>query len=252
MKIATAAKTLGYTPTRLIKIVRSHDCPKGLIPANREDPAPINWIFNKAKVISYKEWSESRTGQAAVLTADELNAFLNWQFCNAGQLQRQMGTVIAISHYAGLRISEIASLRLKDVCDKKGNVSRTGLISGFNTKTNKARTIFLGQNRLQEILTSHIRQNALIDPESLLFVTARDKPFTGRYLSERYKSAFKRYGRDDISSHSGRRYFVTEMLSNDVPLKVVQKMAGHSNPMTTALYHEPTESDFEAAINKLS
>ena len=62
-------------------------------------------------------------------------------------------------------------------------------------------------------------------------------PFSANSMGRLLKRRLKDAGLPPIfSPHSFRVLVVTDLLSQDVPLKDVQYLAGHTNPKTTQIY----------------
>ncbi len=73
-----------------------------------------------------------------------------------------------------------------------------------------------------------------------------------------YRKTIKRYlrqlcreaGVTEITPHTLRQTFGTEMVRAGIPLPRVQKLMGHESPATTALYAEVAASDLQETMAK--
>jgi len=79
-----------------------------------------------------------------------------------------------------------------------------------------------------------------------------DKPLSGSTLYKVVKARTFSAIQIDISPHDLRRTFITELLSKNVDLGTVSKLAGHSNITTTQIYDKRDESVMRNAIDLLS
>lgn len=244
-------KITGYTSIKLLKLIHKKKY-KLLMPTNEKAP-PEDWAFFEEQVKKFISHSKARQGQAKVFSATELTKVINWFMAFKKPSERKNACLIAISHYTGLRNVEISRLLLNDLVDENWELKDKFLINSQRTKTNRARTVVLYHPKLIPILNKFVKDRREVGTKltELLFVTTKHKQYSRVYLANYFKHIYGRVGYYQHSSHSGRRYFITEMLSNDVPIKTAQILAGHTSSATTARYHEPREDDFIRAINKV-
>jgi len=62
---------------------------------------------------------------------------------------------------------------------------------------------------------------------------------------------YQRAGIVGASSHSGRRWFMTELARNGVHARIIQQRAGHSSLATTQRYIEVTPDMERQAVRSL-
>ena len=77
-----------------------------------------------------------------------------------------------------------------------------------------------------------------------LFKSQKGGGFTKITLQRCIKDLFRKVGLDDqVSTHSMRRTFVTNLFENGVDVKIVSKLVGHTNVQTTfnTYYHVRNE-----------
>ena len=129
---------------------------------------------------------------------------------------------------AGLRVSELANLRIADIDSKnmqirinqgKGNVDRYSLLSVANL----------------EVLREYYKQ---YHPKDWLF-PGQDptKAINSRTLSTIFKEAKRKVGiKKPVSIHSLRHSFATHLLEDGVPISHIQKLLGHKSVGTTCVY----------------
>ncbi len=86
--------------------------------------------------------------------------------------------------------------------------------------------------------------NGIADDERIFPITER---YVERFL--KYATDFLEY--DDISTHSFRKFFATEIyLNNDYNIVLVQTLLQHSSPAITQRYIGISTKEVEAALNK--
>jgi integrase/recombinase XerD len=64
-----------------------------------------------------------------------------------------------------------------------------------------------------------------------------------------YFNIYKGAGLQNCSSHSGRRTFATEIANKGVSIRVLQKLLGHKNIQTTAIYVDANDDMLRRAVN---
>jgi len=134
---------------------------------------------------------------------------------------------------SGLRVSELVSLKLRQVSQDMGVVRVVG-------KGSKERLVPLGEEAIAWI-RQYLKEAR---PELLggraaddLFVTARGSAMTRQmfwHLLRRY--AAQAGLKKSISPHTLRHAFATHLLNHGADLRVVQLLLGHSDISTTQIY----------------
>lgn len=197
----------------------------------------LNHIFNTAikdKVVNhnpvkyikrYKEKSRDR-----VLNSNEIKALL--QACSDSRNQ-ELYYIVLVAIYTGMRYSNIVNMKRSNI---SGNVY---LLDGCETKSGKEQFIYLNQKLLNE-LNNYMHKYCIND---YLFKTKRVK--------RSFKTALLKAGIENFRFHDLRRTFATTLLYNDVNIKTIQNMLGHSSIMMTERYLANDSKKELDAINKL-
>ena len=155
-----------------------------------------------------------------------------------------------LSHLAGLRVGEIASLVVKDVIDDRGEVRDQLRLSAAITKGGQARVVFLS-DRLRREIVCYRRTLERISPVSPLLVTQKGSAFTANTLCQLMGRLYRKAGLDGATSHSGRRWFITRLAHSGVSAKVIMTLAGHKNLGTTQRYIDVRDDMMRAAVELL-
>lgn len=140
----------------------------------------------------------------------------------------------------GMRISEAISLNRDDLREKSNEIPIRG-------KGNKIRVVFVSPEA-QEAIQAYISQRADIDPALFIRhkkgVGAQDDlrltPRTIQRLIKKY--AVKAGITKDITPHTLRHSFATDLLSNGADVRQVQELLGHSSITTTQVYTHLTDT----------
>ncbi len=148
---------------------------------------------------------------------------------------------------AGLRVSELASLRLDDLHRREGYLRCMG-------KGRKERVVPLHGKALEAI--SHyldaVRPSLAKNPqEDAVFLTRIGNPFTRQGLWDLIRRLVHRAGiAKKVSPHTLRHSFASHLLSNGAPLRVIQEMLGHADIATTQIYTHVDSSRLLAVHNR--
>ncbi|MBN1676776.1 MAG: site-specific tyrosine recombinase XerD [Kiritimatiellae bacterium] len=152
--------------------------------------------------------------------------------------------VLELFYATGLRVSEIANLRLEDVHVGEGYVRCLG-------KGGKERVVPVGgtargwvERYIREARGAFVRKA----DEDALFLTYRGRRFSRKGLWHMFKTYARKAGiTKDISPHTLRHSFASHLLSNGAPLRVIQEMLGHADIATTQIYTHVDEGRLLAA-----
>ncbi len=172
-------------------------------------------------------------GQAKTFTPEELQIVLSYVSGRRFSLRNRM--LILISFWSGMRVGEIASLRVEDVIDGKGVIRAEIRLDASQTKGKHARTVFLPA-KLREELQGYADLCSFRDRRQPFFMTAGGKPFSANVLTQHFFWLYRKAGIDGASSHSGRRSFITKLASKGIGVRVLASLAGHRSIAVTQKY----------------
>ncbi|HMP72949.1 MAG TPA: site-specific tyrosine recombinase XerD [Kiritimatiellia bacterium] len=155
----------------------------------------------------------------------------------APDLTRPLGlrdrAILEIMYAAGLRVSEVASLRLADLHQDAGYIRCLG-------KGRKERVVPVGKTALAYIqqYREEVRPHlARASTSPALFLTRRGEPLSRKTLWAMIRAYAVKAGIGrPISPHTLRHSFATHLLANQAPLRVIQEMLGHADIATTQRY----------------
>lgn len=140
--------------------------------------------------------------------------------------------MLALAYGCGLRRSEVVGVGVKDVDLDSGAVRVLG-------KGNKERIVFLpsGARLAVEGWLGHRGR----DDGPLLMPVSKGgsivpRRMTDQAVAERLRLLRRRVGVQPFSAHDLRRTWVGELLDAGADIAVVQALAGHASPTTTARY----------------
>lgn len=140
--------------------------------------------------------------------------------------------IIETLYGAGLRVSELVSLRITDVHNAEGFVMVTG-------KGSKQRLVPIGSKALREIDLYLQERNMMhvITDENILFLNRRGRRLSRVMIFTIIKDLAARAGiKKKISPHTFRHSFATHLVEAGADLRAVQEMLGHESILTTEIY----------------
>ena len=164
-------------------------------------------------------------------------------FGREGERAARDRAMALLMYEEGLRVSELLSLRRRDV-------DREGLTLRVRGKGRKDRVLPLAEEAREEIL-SYERDFRARNPGRkgpILFLSQRGRPLTRDYFYNAVREAALKAGlRGRVSPHTLRHSFATHLLERGAGLRSVQELLGHEKITTTEIYtHLRRESILEA------
>ncbi|HEY7161497.1 MAG TPA: tyrosine recombinase XerC [Acidobacteriota bacterium] len=167
----------------------------------------------------------------AVLQVHEINSFLDFEFEDTPEGRRDHA-IFELLYATGMRVSEIAGLKLRDLDPESGAMRITG-------KGKKERTVFFGSTAASAVKDYLSRRHELIEKEhsDWIFLNSRGNRLSEtriRQILNQYllKLAMQRH----VSPHAFRHSFATHLLNAGADLRWIQELLGHSSLSTTQKY----------------
>lgn len=159
--------------------------------------------------------------------------------------------LVHLAMNTGLRISEIASLRLEDV---RLN-SKPPYIFVRRGKRGKSRDVYIDRDltkHLKEFIKQKQTWDQSIESEAPLFSGRIGKPFSTTALHISFKEAVRAAGlRENLSIHCARHSYATLLYYKTKDLRAVQKQLGHSDLNMTTLYADIMPEENGRIANKI-
>lgn len=171
--------------------------------------------------------------QAKVLTQAELDQVL--RYVSNKRYAKRDRCLILTSFWSGMRVGEIAQLKMGDVVNEDGNIKSEIRLSAQQTKGNAARVVFIPQKLKEEILDYLTTRHATLS-HIPLFHTDDRLGFTPNSLCQWFFWTYKRAGINGASSHSGRKTFLTSLANKGISIHILASLAGHKSIAVTHKY----------------
>ena len=186
--------------------------------------------------------------QARALGAAEMEQVL--EHVNAGRHAHRNRCFILLTHLAGLRVGEVASLRWMDVMTADGQIKDEVRLLPEMTKGKHARTVFISTRLRQELqqYADIYRRAAPLDCPLFYSQKGVRSGFTANSLTQTIAKLYRGAGLDGATSHSGRRTFLTNLANKGTAIHLLRTLAGHRSISTTATYLYSSPTQLKAAV----
>ena len=185
--------------------------------------------------------------QAKTLTATDIDQLLN--HINTRKYAARNRAMMLLTHWAGLRIGEVACLRWCDVTNSDGQVKDEIRLLPDMTKGRHARTVFVSM-KLRAELQAYAAQAKCVDRSYPFFASQKSikEGFSANSLAQTFALLYAGAGLEGASSHSGRRTFLTNLANKGTAIHILKTLAGHRSISTTAAYLYSSPSQLKAAV----
>ena len=186
------------------------------------------------------EVRQPRSGQVLpkALSIEEVDLLLNFKSEKQSTEDLRDGVMVELMYAAGLRVSELVGLNVRDVDLDVGSVRTIG-------KGYKERIIPLYETAVESIseYVTIIRPiHSQSQKQEALFLNRRGSRLTRQAVWLRLRKLAITVGiSDKITPHMLRHSFATHLLHGGASLRHVQELLGHSNIATTQIYTHLTD-----------
>ncbi len=184
--------------------------------------------------------------QAKVINEAEMKRLL--AVVDAGKHAERNRAAIMLSYLAGLRVGEIAALRMTDVYDSQNEVRDQIVLKAIYTKGNEARTVYVSRRLKNALARYKSRLVAKTNADGPLLTTQKRTSFSANTLCQLFGDLYRKAGIDGASSHSGRRAFITKLAHSGISAKVIMTLAGHKHLGTTQRYIDVNDEMLREAV----
>ena len=139
--------------------------------------------------------------QAKTLNKTELKQLLDVTNSCSRYAARDV-TMLLLTHLCGLRIGEVANLRIADVIDTDGTIRTEIRLDAERTKNNHARTIFVPK-QMQRQLKTYLKTTCKQSLHGFLFSTQKSQQFRAKTATQHLQRLYERAAIQGATSHSG-------------------------------------------------
>ena len=178
-----------------------------------------------------------------VMTKKEVSQLIKHVEMNAKKNLRD-DALIELLYSTGLRVSEVANLKLKDINLKKSEIKILG-------KGNKERIVIFNNKSKEKIIRYLKNDKRYISIKTeALFQNKFNEALSTRSIQRILKKYLNFSGiNSKYSTHTLRHTFATHLLEGGADIKVIQQLMGHSSPETTKIYTHVSSSTLKNVYN---
>ncbi|MBV4415958.1 site-specific integrase [Clostridium tyrobutyricum] len=221
----------------------------------------LNYAVDEGYIIKNPCWGNKIViPEQNIAKKDEIKIFTDGEISQLEKVLRtsRLKCLILTALTTGLRQGELLALTWDDIDLDKGEISvnksikRVNIIKSDDSKENKIliqppKTInsnrivpipselipILKQHHLKQKLEK-IKAGEEYKDNNFVFPTALGKPIDAKNLFRSYKNLLIKAGIEHKKFHCLRHTYASKLFANNIPLKTVQVLLGHSNIKTTA------------------
>lgn len=167
------------------------------------------------------------------------------RFLNSAEVEKLLSTpdvetktglrdraIFEVMYACGLRVSELANLKLGELDLESGILTTTG-------KGSKTRKVPIGGSAV-EWLRRYFAVRKPKQPSEMVFLGDRGRPLDRHAIHRIIKEYAEKCGFEGVSAHTLRHSFATHLVQNDADIRSVQLMLGHADISTTQIYTHVT------------
>lgn len=168
-----------------------------------------------------------------VLTINEIIEILNIELSPKDYINERNRAIIHLLYSSGMRVSEIVSVKVKDLDFNEGCIIVLG-------KGNKERVVLMNDECI-EVLKHYLeygRPKLMRDYENpYLFLNAQGTQISQRSIEEFLKAMGEKMNPPKhIYPHIFRHSFATHLLDGGADLRTIQELLGHASLQATQVY----------------
>lgn len=183
--------------------------------------------------------------QAATLIQQKLQRVLDYS--RTRRHYKRNRAIILLTHYAMLRVGEVAALRYCDALEADGQIKAETTLTAAQTKGKKGRNIWFAE-KVRAELAAYVAAHKPKQLTQTLFYTQRSDGFTANTLTHIVNGIYKGAGISGATSHSRRRTGLTNLAERGVGVRTLMALSGHSNIATTQRYIDLRPEVIKSAV----
>ncbi|GAG35984.1 unnamed protein product [marine sediment metagenome] len=178
-----------------------------------------------------------------VLTEDEQSRLLDQPNSRYPTGERNR-TLLHLMLNTGLRLAEVTALKWRDL-----DLTTGKLMVRLGKGAKGDRTLWVAEADIERLRSWRERQAEEGRECEHVFTTLQGKPLGHRYVQRMVKRYTAKAGIDkDVSPHTLRHSFATDLYRETSKIRLVQNVLGHSDLSTTMIYTHIHDPEVEEAL----
>lgn len=169
-----------------------------------------------------------------------------------GKYKERNIAIFLLMAYSGLRVGEVHRLNLSHYHGEKGSITVLGKGRKWNEIPLSAEVNTYMQHIMEQRLTPYKQK------EDAFFVSQKGRRLSIRQIQKIMSMMFQAMKEDHnelrhlkLSCHKLRHSFATLMLRNQVDIRIVKELMGHTSIETTMIYTHIQDDDKKQAISSI-
>ncbi len=185
--------------------------------------------------------------QARTLTPSDIEKLLAYIKTRPNAQRNRVMFLLTV--WAGLRVSEVAGLKITDVRNPDGTIKSEIYLEASRVKHGHAGVVYLNE-RLQRELEQYVNGKRWYEPDQSLFTTQAKprKGFSANTMTQTFYYLYRGAGIYGGSSHSGRRTFITTLANKGVSVRLLASLVRHASISTTQRYIDVNDDMKRSAV----
>ena len=202
----------------------------------------IRWRYVDRNPVSSVEKMKVPKRFPGFLKLDEIDRLL--KACRGSYIY----PIVMTALHTGMRKSELLNLKWSDVDFEQGTVAIQPK-EDWNTKNYKSRTVSLTPD-LYETLKQHWRNSVESSIKGEYVFTYRGERIRSS-ITTTLMQAVKKAGLTNVTFHTFRHTFASQLALAGIPLRDIQELMGHQSFQTTLQYAHLSEEHVKKQVLKL-
>jgi integrase/recombinase XerD len=196
----------------------------------------LEYVMKGGRQVYYTERPRPEKKLPRVLSAEEVDRMIS------STVNIKHKCILLVLYSSGLRMSELLSLKLEHINEKRK------VVEVMVGKGKKDRLTLFSQVAYDWI----IKYVEVYKPEVWLFEGKRGGQYSARSVDRVVKAAAYAAGIEkNVSAHMLRHSFATHLLESGVDLRYIQELLGHNDIRTTETYAHVTTKGLEKIVSPL-
>ncbi|MBA7641500.1 Tyrosine recombinase XerD [subsurface metagenome] len=182
-----------------------------------------------------------------VLTIEQVETLLESPVPESPTYYRDRA-ILELLYATGIRVSELAGLKVSDVDLDGGFI----IVNGKGSKERITPMITSAAVWIQEYIDSERRAQVFVNDksENCLFLSRTGRPLYRKEVWRIVSTHAKRIGLSNVSPHTLRHCVATHLHMAGVDLRSIQELLGHASISTTQIYTHLDYSQIKKTIEK--
>ena len=173
-----------------------------------------------------------------------------FKYIDALNNAKQIKMMFRFNFLCGMRCINFAYLQVKDVLNDDNSVRDIIELTPDKNKGSKNAKYYVN-DEMKKYIKEYLNGFNLENRDKFLFTSQKtNKPYNRNSISRIFTAIYRTFN-IQASSHFGRRFFITNLLTNSIDITTVKTLVNHKNIQTTSIYYNENENMLKNVVNQL-